>query len=258
MDKLLWSKKDLLLVPPPLQDCPGHSSAHPGPTEPRSGEEEEEESSEAVGGGSRTCRLLRLGREILGKQNTSKTVTKGLLILWAVPGQGGRSPLAPTVPQTQALVRLMAEDAQELFTFYEKEQHLDIHNMCRTSTPPAWLQRPGKGPWGLRRLRRPMIHMEQALQDIIRHQRDLHHPEAEILRRLNRTHWKKLQGCQILWSYARFMAERSAELSAGSRRNAPGQGEGDIGPGLGAARTALGQLRRAGTPVAAPSSPSSP
>ncbi|KAL9833967.1 uncharacterized protein GJ701_012467 isoform 3-T3 [Geothlypis trichas] len=221
-------------------------------------------------------------------------VTKGLLILWAVPGQGGRSPLAPTVPQTQALVRLMAEDAQELFTFYEKEQHLDIHNMCRTSTPPAWLQRPGKGPWGLRRLRRPMIHMEQALQDIIRHQRDLHHPEAEILRRLNRTHWKvrallsnlaglfptpsprpgrrplpspaaslgvfrqKLQGCQILWSYARFMAERSAELSAGSRRNAPGQGEGDIGPGLGAARTALGQLRRAGTPVAAPSSPSSP
>ncbi|KAM4890560.1 uncharacterized protein FYW23_009908 [Sylvia borin] len=181
-------------------------------------------------------------------------VAKGLLILWAVPGQGGRSPLAPTVPQTQALVRLMAEDAQELFTFYEKEQHLTIHNICRTNNTPEWLQRPGKRPWGLRRLRRPMIHMDQALQDIIRHQRDLHHAEAEILRRLNRTQLhvrallnnlaglfsapsprpgrrplpspaaslsifqQKLQGCRILWSYARFMAERSAELGAGSRR----------------------------------------
>lgn len=99
-----------------------------------------------------------------------------------------------------------------------------------------------------------MIHMDQALQDIIGFQRSLHHPEAEILRRLSRTHLKvrallnnlaglfpapnprpgrrpfpspsaslgifrqKLQGCQILWSYARFMAERSAELSAGSSR----------------------------------------
>ncbi|XP_057239909.1 uncharacterized protein LOC130584120 isoform X2 [Malurus melanocephalus] len=181
-------------------------------------------------------------------------VTKGLLILWAVPGQGGRSPLAPTVQQTQALVRLMAEDAQELFTFYEKEQHLDIHNICRTSNPPEWLQRPARGSWGLRRLRRPMMHMDRALQDILRHQRDLHPPEAEILRRLSRTRWKvrallnnlaglfpapsprpgrrplpspaaptsifrqKLQGCQILWSYARFMAERSAELDAGTLR----------------------------------------
>ncbi|KAM3661730.1 uncharacterized protein VK521_011194 [Ammospiza maritima maritima] len=196
-------------------------------------------------------------------------VTKGLLILWAVPGQGGRSPLAPTVPQTQALVRLMAEDAQELFTFYEKEQHLDMHGMCRTNTRPAWLQRAGKGPWGLRRLRRPMVHMERALQDIIRHQRDLHPPEAEILRRLNRTHRKvrallsnlaglfpapsprpgrrplpspaaslgifrqKLQGCQTLWSYARFMAERSAELSAGSRRSRRDQGKGRPARGSG-------------------------
>lgn len=54
----------------------------------------------------------------LTRSSSSPAVTKGLLILWAVPGQGGRSPLAPTVPQTQALVRLMAEDAQELFTFY--------------------------------------------------------------------------------------------------------------------------------------------
>ncbi|TRZ20938.1 hypothetical protein HGM15179_006119 [Zosterops borbonicus] len=181
-------------------------------------------------------------------------VAKGLLILWAVPGQGGRSPLAPTVSQTEALVRLMAEDAQQLFTFYEKEQHLTIHNICRTNDTPEWLQRPGKGPWGLRRLRRPMIHMDRALQGIIRQQRNLHHPEAEILRRLSRTHWQvrallnnlaglfpapsprpgrrplpspaaslsifrqKLQGCRILWSYARFMAERSAELGAGRRR----------------------------------------
>lgn len=100
-----------------------------------------------------------------------------------------------------------------------------------------------------------MIHMERALQEIIRNQRDLRHPEAEILRRLSRTHRKvrallnnlaglfpapsprpgrralpspaaslgifrqKLQGCQILWSYARFMAERSAELSSGSHRD---------------------------------------
>lgn len=132
--------------------------------------------------------------------------------------------------------------------------HLAIDNICRTNNTPEWLQRPGKGPWGLRRLRRPMIHMDQALQDIIGYQRNLHHPEAEILRRLSRTHRKvrallnnlaglfpapkprpgrrplpspaaslgifqqKLQGCQILWSYARFMVERSAELSAGSRR----------------------------------------
>ncbi|KAJ7397726.1 hypothetical protein BTVI_132443 [Pitangus sulphuratus] len=45
-------------------------------------------------------------------------VTKGLLILWAVPGQGGQPLKAPTVQQTQALVKLMAEDAQELFAFY--------------------------------------------------------------------------------------------------------------------------------------------
>ncbi|XP_015499074.1 uncharacterized protein LOC107211524 [Parus major] len=195
-------------------------------------------------------------------------VAKGLLILWAVPGQGGRSPLAPTVQQTQALVRLMAEDALELFTFYEKEQHLAIHNICRTSNTPEWLQRPAKGPWGLRRLRRPMIHMDQALQDIIRHQRNLYHPEAEILRRLSRTHRKvrallnnlaglfpassprpgrrplpspaaslsifrqKLQGCQILWSYAHFMAERSAELEAGSRRTRREKGRPRRGSGL--------------------------
>lgn len=126
--------------------------------------------------------------------------------------------------------------------------------MCRTNNTPEWLRRPAKGPWGLRRLRRPMIHMDQALQDIIQHQRNLHPPEAEILHRLSRTHRKvrallnnlaglfpapssrpdrrplprpaaslsifrqKLQGCQILWSYARFMAERRAELDAGSRR----------------------------------------
>ncbi|XP_068065343.1 uncharacterized protein [Anomalospiza imberbis] len=168
----------------------------------------------------------------LTPSSSSPAVAKGLLILWAVPGQGGRSPLAPTVQQTQALVRLMAEDAQELFTFYEKEQHLDIHNICRTHNAPEWLQRPAKGPWGLRRLRRPMIHMEQALQDIIRHQRDLHHPEAEILRRLSRTHRKKLQGCQTLWSYARFMAERSAELDAGSRRTRREKGRSSRGSRL--------------------------
>ncbi|XP_051629354.1 uncharacterized protein LOC127463660 [Manacus candei] len=179
-------------------------------------------------------------------------VTKGLLILWVVPGQGGRPLKAPTVQQTQALVKLMAEDAQELFTFYETDQHLTIYSICHTNTPPQWLQRPVKGPCGLRRLWEPMVHMDQALQDIIRHQRDLRPPGAEIFRRLNNTRRhvrgllnnlaglfpalsprhqpppspkehtnifkQKLQGCQILWSYARFMAEYSAQLETRSGR----------------------------------------
>ncbi|XP_071428469.1 oncostatin-M [Pithys albifrons albifrons] len=182
-------------------------------------------------------------------------VTKGLLILWAVPGQEGWPLKAPTVQQTQALVKLMAEDAQELFTFYEKDHHLAIHNICRTNEPPQWLQGPVKGPCVLQRLWQPMVHMDQALQDIIRHQRDLSPPGAEILRRLNNTHRnvrgllnnlaglfpalsprpshrpppspagptsifkQKLQGCRILWSYASFMARSSAQLEArGGRR----------------------------------------
>lgn len=40
------------------------------------------------------------------------------MILWAVPSQGGRPLPPPTLQQIQALVRHMAEDAQELFTFY--------------------------------------------------------------------------------------------------------------------------------------------
>lgn len=50
--------------------------------------------------------------------SSSPAVTKGLFILWAVPGQGGRPLQPPTLQQIQALVRHMAEDAQELFTFY--------------------------------------------------------------------------------------------------------------------------------------------
>lgn len=50
--------------------------------------------------------------------SSSPAVTKGLLILWAVPSQGGRPLPPPTLQQIQALVRHMAEDAQELFTFY--------------------------------------------------------------------------------------------------------------------------------------------
>ena len=107
---------------------------------------------------------------------------------------------------------------------------------------------------GLRGLRVPMARMAQALQDITRHQRDLNPPGAEILRRLASTHLKvrgllnnleglfpapsprpghrplpgptaptkvfrqKLEGCRILWSYARFMAKLSAQLEARSRR----------------------------------------
>ncbi|XP_065502753.1 cardiotrophin-like cytokine factor 1 [Caloenas nicobarica] len=181
-------------------------------------------------------------------------VTKGLFILWAVPSQGGRPLPPPTLQQIQALVRHMAEDAQELFTFYEENQHLAIHHLCRTNRPPEWLRGPVMGPGGLRELRGTMTRMAQALQDITRHQRDLNPPGAEILRRLASTHLKvrgllsnldglfpapsplpghqpppgptaptkifrqKLAGCRILWSYARFMAKLSARLEARSRR----------------------------------------
>ncbi|PKK16594.1 hypothetical protein A306_00000475 [Columba livia] len=186
--------------------------------------------------------------------SSSPAVTKGLLILWAVPSQGGRPLPPPTLQQIQALVRHMAEDAQELFTFYEENQHLAIHHLCRTNRPPEWLRGPVLGPGGLRELRGTMARMAQALQDITRHQRDLNPPGAEILRRLASTHLKvrgllsnldglfpapspvpghrppasptaptkifrqKLAGCQILWSYARFMAKLSARLEARSRR----------------------------------------
>ncbi|KAM6297903.1 oncostatin-M [Aegotheles albertisi] len=181
-------------------------------------------------------------------------VTKGLLILWAVPGQGGRPLHPPTLQQVQALVRLMAKDAQELYAFYKKDQGLAIDRICRTNRPPEWLQGPVLGPGGLRGLREPMTRMAQALQDITRHERDLNPPGAEILRRLAKTHLKvrgllsnleglypdpslppgrqpppgptaptkvfqqKLEGCRILRSYSRFMAKLNAQLEAGSHR----------------------------------------
>ncbi|GAB0196760.1 leukemia inhibitory factor-like [Grus americana] len=181
-------------------------------------------------------------------------VTKGLFILWAVPGQGGRPLQPPTLQQTQALVRHMAEDAQELFIFYEEDQRLTIHNnLCRTNHPPDWLRGSATGPRGLRALQRTMTRMAQVLQNITRHQRDLNPPGAEILRRLASTHLKvrgllsnleglflspssrpgrqpppgptaptkvfrqKLEGCRTLWSYSRFMAKLSAQLEARSR-----------------------------------------
>ncbi|KAM6051665.1 oncostatin-M [Theristicus caerulescens] len=194
---------------------------------------------------------MRCDRRPLG---VLAAVTKGLFILWAVPGQGGRPPHPPTLQQIQALVRHMAEDAQELFAFYEEDQCLAINNLCRTNRPPEWLRGPVMGPGGLQGLRGTMVRMAQALQDITRHQRDLNPPGAEILRRLASTHLKvrgllsnldglfpapslppgrrpppgptaptkifrqKLEGCRILWSYARFMAKLSAQLEARSRR----------------------------------------
>ncbi|KAF1577723.1 UNVERIFIED_CONTAM: hypothetical protein FQV15_0011976, partial [Eudyptes pachyrhynchus] len=183
--------------------------------------------------------------------SSSPAVTKGLFILWAVPGQGGRPLQPPTLQQIQALVRHMAEDAQELFAFYEEDQHLAINNLCRNNRPPEWLRGPVMVPGGVRGT---MVRMAQALQDITQHQRDLNPPGAEILRRLASTHLKvrgllsnleglfpapslppgrrpppgptaptkvfrqKLEGCRILWSYARFMAKLNAQLEARSRR----------------------------------------
>ncbi|NXV78783.1 ONCM protein, partial [Atlantisia rogersi] len=185
--------------------------------------------------------------------SSSPAVTKGLIILWAVPGQGGRPLQPPTLQQVQALVRHMAEDAQELFIFYEKDQHLTIHNLC-ANRPPEWLRGPVPGPGVLRALPDTMTRMAQALQDITRHQRDLNPPGAEILRRLASTHLKvrgllsnldglfpdhssrsarqplpgptaptkifrqKLEGCRILWGYAHFMAKLNTQLEARSHR----------------------------------------
>ncbi|NWR80549.1 ONCM protein, partial [Centropus unirufus] len=186
--------------------------------------------------------------------SSSPVVTKGLLILWVVPGQGGRPLQPPTLQQVQALVRHMAEDARELFTFYEKDQGLAIHNICRTNHPPEWLRGPVLGPKGLRGLQGTMAHMSQALRVIIQHQHDLNPPGAEILLRLASTHLKvrgllsnlqglfpapssqpghqppasptastkifqrKLEGCRILWSYSRFMAKLHAQMEKRRRR----------------------------------------
>ncbi|XP_040463039.1 oncostatin-M isoform X2 [Falco naumanni] len=196
---------------------PHPAQPSPLPEDTRRRKEEEE----AVGGGSSAGPSVAAGSHLIwGKENISSsgTVTKGLFILWAVPSQGGRPLQPPTLQQIQALVRHMAEDAQELFTFYEKDQHLAINNLCRTKRPPEWLRGPVPGPRGLQRLRGTMTRMAQALQDITRHQRDLNPPDAEILRRLASTHLKKLEGCRILWSYARFMAKLNAQLEARSRR----------------------------------------
>uniref|UniRef100_A0A8C3JR28 Uncharacterized protein n=1 Tax=Calidris pygmaea TaxID=425635 RepID=A0A8C3JR28_9CHAR len=131
-------------------------------------------------------------------------------------------------------------------------QGLAIHHLCRTNHPPEWLRGPVAGSRGLRGLQGTMARMSQALQDITRHQRDLNPPGAEILRRLASTHLKvrgllsnlkglfpapsphpgrrprptaptkvfqqKLEGCRILWSYARFMAKLNTQLEARSRR----------------------------------------
>ncbi|XP_009274645.2 PREDICTED: GATS-like protein 3 [Aptenodytes forsteri] len=162
-------------------------------------------------------RMVRIGGQPLA-------VTKGLFILWAVPGQGGRPLQPPTLQQIQALVRHMAEDAQELFAFYvsplpQGGGPAPVNNLCRNNRPPEWLRGPVMVPGGVRGT---MARMAQALQDITRHHRDLNPPGAEILRRLASTHLKvfrqKLEGCRILWSYARFMAKLSAQLEARSRR----------------------------------------
>ncbi|KAM6403763.1 oncostatin-M [Rhynochetos jubatus] len=178
-------------------------------------------------------------------------VTNGLFILWAVPGQGGRPLRPPTLQQIQALVKHMAEDAQELSTFYEKDQHLN--HLCHTKLP-EWLQGPVMGPGGMRELRGTMVRMAQALQVITQHQRDLNPPEAEILHRLASTHLKvrgllsnleglfpapsplpsrrpppgptaptkvfrqKVEGCRTLRGYAHFMAKLNAQLESRSHR----------------------------------------
>lgn len=134
----------------------------------------------------------------------------------------------------------------------EKDQSLAVNGICRSKRPPEWLRGPEMGPGWLRGLRGPMSRMAQALQDIIRLQRDLNPPGAEILRRLARTHLnvrgllsnldglllapssrpghqpqpgptapifrQKLEGCRTLWHYSRFMARLNTQLETRSHR----------------------------------------
>ncbi|XP_021268759.1 uncharacterized protein LOC110406506 isoform X2 [Numida meleagris] len=178
-------------------------------------------------------------------------VAKGLLLLWAVPT---RSAQPPSPQQTQALVRHMAEDAQDLFELYEQEQHL-AYNLCRTNSTLEWLRGTlGPRDRDLRALHSAMSRMERELQDIARHQRNLHPPGAAILRHLqsarlkargllahlqdtmearglvpatapparrpaaSRVFQQKLEGCRVLWNYAQFMAKLSARLEARALR----------------------------------------
>ncbi|XP_047910764.1 cardiotrophin-2-like [Anser cygnoides] len=173
-------------------------------------------------------------------------VAKGLFLLWAVPA---RSTQPPTLQQIHALVRHMAEDARELFLFYEQDQRLAFSWLCRTNASLEWLRGTVvMGTGGLRALHGAMAHMDRALQGITQHQRDLNPPGAPILRRLDSTRLKvrgllsnlegvlhahgivptvptlprlpaatrvfqqKVEGCRILWSYARFTEQLSAQL----------------------------------------------
>ncbi|NXC41161.1 LIF factor, partial [Penelope pileata] len=179
--------------------------------------------------------------------SSSPAVAKGLFLLWAVPAHGTQP---PSLQQIHALVRHMAEDAQELFVLYEQEQHLAF-NLCRPNTSLEWLRGTlVSGTGGLRALHRAMAHMDRALQDIARHQSDLSPPGAPILQRLSSARLKvrgllsnlegflqarglspaavpptrpmaatgvfqqKLEGCRVLWSYTRFLARLSAQLQA--------------------------------------------
>ncbi|XP_042685000.1 uncharacterized protein LOC122165751 [Centrocercus urophasianus] len=180
-------------------------------------------------------------------------VAKGLLLLWTVPAH---STQPPSPKQTQALVRHMAEDAQELFKLYEQEQHL-AHSLCRANSSLEWL-RGNLGPRvkDLRALHGTMTRMERELQDITLHQSNLHPPDAAILHRLRGAHMKvrgllahlqdtmeargivpstippprgpaaskvfqqKLRGCRVLWNYARFVAKLSARMERMERTRA--------------------------------------
>lgn len=66
--------------------------------------------------------------------SSSPAVAKGLLLLWAVPA---RSTQPPSPQQTQALVRLMAEDAQELFKLYVSATSGGRGRWGRAAVPPV-------------------------------------------------------------------------------------------------------------------------
>lgn len=106
----------------------------------------------------------------------------------------------------------------------------------------------------LRALHSTMTRMDRELQDIARHQGDLHPPEAAILHRLRSTRMKvrgllvhlrgtmeargiipptappprrpaaskvfqqKMEGCRVLWSYTRFMDNLRAHMEAQGTR----------------------------------------
>ncbi|XP_005427665.1 leukemia inhibitory factor [Geospiza fortis] len=128
----------------------------------------------------------------LTPSSSSPAVAKGLLILWAVPGQGGRSPLAPTVPQTQ--VAVLNATAQELFSLYLKCQGEPFSSESDKLCNPAGIFFPAFRVNRTSERKEVMVAMYKlfaflnaSLGNITRDQEELNPMAKELLERLHNT-----------------------------------------------------------------------